>query len=197
MLADYQIFDLGNAVLQSGATIRDAKLAYKTFGALSPKKDNAIVYPTWYSGQHQDNEWLIGASMALDPSKYFIIIPNMLGNGLSSSPSNTPEPYSKARFPQVTIYDQVKLQHKLVTEKFGIEKLKLVTGWSMGAAQTFQWGASYPEMVERILPFEGAAGAPVEVSKEHEFLARGRRRHSRYGGALLQLEASIAGDTTR
>ena len=64
-----------------------------------PAKDNVIVYPTWYSGQHYDNEWLIGAGMALDPDKYFIIIPNMLGNGLSSSPSNTPEPYNGPRFP--------------------------------------------------------------------------------------------------
>jgi len=100
---DYQTFALGNVVLQSGATIRDAQLAYKTFGTLSPKKDNVIVYPTWYSAQHQDNEWLIGEGMALDPREYFIIIPNMLGNGLSSSPSNTPPPYDKARFPKVTV----------------------------------------------------------------------------------------------
>lgn len=156
-MVDYEIFELGDAVLQSGATVRNAKLAYKTFGALNSSRDNVIVYPTWYSAQHYENEWLIGENMALDPRKYFIIVPNMLGNGLSSSPSNTPEPYDRARFPQVTVYDQVRLQHKLVTEKFGIEKIKLVTGWSMGAAQTFQWGASYPDMVERILPFEGAA----------------------------------------
>jgi len=156
-MTDYQTFPLGNVVLQSGATLRNAHLAYKTFGTLSPRKDNVIVYPTWYSAQHQDNEWLIGEGMALDPRKYFIIIPNMLGNGLSSSPSNTPAPYDKARFPRVTVYDQVVLQHRLVTEKFGIEKLALVTGWSMGAAQTFQWGATYPDMVERILPFQGAA----------------------------------------
>ena len=156
-MADYEIFDLGNTVLQSGATLRDAKLAYKTFGTLSPKKDNVIVFPTWYSAQHYDNEWLIDKGKALDPGKYFIIIPNMLGNGLSTSPSNTPEPYDRARFPHITVYDQVVQQHKLVTQKFGIEKIKLVTGWSMGAAQSFQWGASFPDMVERICPFQGAA----------------------------------------
>lgn len=94
MSVDYQIYDLGNLALQRGATLRDCKLAYKTFGQLNAAKDNVIVYPTWYSGQHTDNEWLIGPGMALDPAKYFIIIPNMLGNGLSSSPSNTPEPYT-------------------------------------------------------------------------------------------------------
>ena len=115
MSVDYQIYDLGNLALQRGATIRDCKLAYKTFGQLNAAKDNVIVYPTWYSGQHYDNEWLIGPGMALDPAKYFIIIPNMLGNGLSSSPSNTPEPYNGPRFPQVTAYDNVRAQHRLVT----------------------------------------------------------------------------------
>jgi len=78
MPQDYEIFDLGDVRLQRGATLRDCKLAYKTFGKLSAAKDNAIVYPTWYSGQHYDNEWLVGSGMALDPDKYFII-PNMLG----------------------------------------------------------------------------------------------------------------------
>ena len=156
-MADYEIFEAGAVTLQSGATIRDCKLAYKTFGALNAKKDNVIVYPTWYSGQHPDNEWLIGAGLALDPAKYFIIIPNMIGNGLSSSPSNTPEPYNASRFPNVTAFDNVSLQHRLVTEKFGIERVKLVTGWSMGALQTFHWGCLYPDMVERILPFCGSA----------------------------------------
>jgi homoserine O-acetyltransferase len=81
----------------------------------------------------------------------------MLGNGLSSSPSNTPPPFDRARFPRITVYDNVRLQHRLVTEHFGIEKIALVTGWSMGAMQAFHWGALYPDMVERILPFMGAA----------------------------------------
>ncbi|MBW8711991.1 MAG: alpha/beta fold hydrolase, partial [Mycobacterium sp.] len=154
---DYEIFDLGDVVLQGGATLRDAKLAYKIYGELNADKSNAIVYPTWYSGRHWDNEWLIGEGMALDPANYFIIVPNMLGNGLSSSPSNTPPPYDKARFPHVTFYDQVHQQHKLVTEKFGIEKLPLVTGWSMGAGQTYQWAVSFPDMVERACPFCGSS----------------------------------------
>jgi len=156
-MPDYEIFELGNLTLQSGATLRNAKLAYKTYGTLNADKSNAIVYPTWYSGQHYDNEWLIGEGMALDPQKYFIVIPNMLGNGLSSSPSNTPQPYNKARFPNVTFYDNVRAQHQMVTEKFGIEKIALVVGWSMGAGQTYQWAVSYPDMVERILPFCGSA----------------------------------------
>lgn len=154
---DYEIFEAGDVRLQGGATLRGCKLAYKTYGALSRAKDNVIVYPTWYSGQHYDNEWLIGAGRALDPTTQFIIIPNMLSNGLSSSPSNTAEPYNGPRFPRVTAYDNVRLQHRLVAEKFGIERVRLVTGWSMGALQAFHWGALYPDMVERIAPFCGSA----------------------------------------
>ncbi|QOF78753.1 alpha/beta fold hydrolase [Variovorax sp. 38R] len=154
---DYEIFDLGDVPLQRGATLRDARLAYKTYGKLNADKSNVIVYPTWYSGQHYDNEWLIGPGMALDPEKYFIIVPNMLGNGLSSSPSNTPEPYNLSRFPDITLYDNVTLQHRLVTEKFGIQQVALVVGWSMGAQQTNQWGCLYPDMVKRIAPFCGSA----------------------------------------
>ena len=157
MTLDYEIFELGDFALQNGAILREAKLAYKTFGTLNAAKDNAVLYPTWYSGQHYDNEWLVGPGMALDPGRYFIIIPNMFGNGLSSSPSNTPEPYNAARFPKVTAYDNVRAQHRLVTEHLEIAHLRLVTGWSMGGLQTFHWGAMYPGMMDLLAPFCGSA----------------------------------------
>lgn len=156
-MRDYELYELGDIQLQSGNILPNAVLAYKTYGTLNAEKNNVIVYPTWFAGLHTDNEWLIGTGKALDPEKYFIIIPNMLGNGLSSSPSNTPAPYHQANFPLISIYDNVRLQHQLVTQKFGISKIALVVGWSLGAVQTFQWGASYPDMVERIAPFGGTA----------------------------------------
>lgn len=156
-MKDYDIYELGDVVLQCQQTLRNCQLAYKTYGKLNEAKDNVIIYPTWYSGQHYENEWLIGPGMALDPEEYFIIIPNMLGNGLSTSPSNAAAPYNASRFPNITAYDNVRVQHRLVTEKFGITKIKLVTGWSMGALQTYHWGCLYPDMVERILPFQGSA----------------------------------------
>jgi len=78
---NYEVFDLSDVVLREGATLRDAKLAYKTYGTLNEAKSNAIVYPTWYSGRHWENEWLIGESMALDPNKYFIIAPTCSATG--------------------------------------------------------------------------------------------------------------------
>lgn len=150
-------YALGDVKLQRGGTLKDAKIFYKTFGALNDDKSNAILYPTWFTGFPENNEWLIGEGMALDPAKYFIIIVCAFGNGYSSSPSNTPEPYDAARFPEVMLYDNVVCQHRLVTEYFGISSLELVVGWSMGAQQTYQWGCLYPEMVKRIAPFCGSA----------------------------------------
>jgi len=148
---DFSLYNLGDIKLQSGNIIKDAQIAYKTYGTLNPEKDNVILYPTWYSGFISDNEWLIGKGMALDPEKYFIIIVCLFGNGQSSSPSNHQE------FHNMTLYDNVTQQHRLIKEHFKVEKIKLVTGWSMGAQQTYQWGCLYPDMVERIAPFAGSA----------------------------------------
>ena len=141
-MADYEIFELGDVVLQSGITLRQAKIAYKTYGKLGPSRDNVIVMPTFYGGQHVDTEAMMGSGRALDPGRYFIIVPNMFGNGLSSSPSNTPPPLDRAAFPNITLYDNVVCQHRLVTEHLGIDRIKLVVGFSMGAQQAFQVGGA-------------------------------------------------------
>jgi len=152
-----EFFEAGDTTLQSGMVLPGVRIAYRTHGRLNAARDNAIVYPTHYSGTHDSNVWAIGMDKALNPDKYFIIIPNMLGNGQSSSPGNTPAPFDGPRFPLVTVLDNVRLQHRLITERFGISTLALVTGHSMGALQTFQWGALYPGMVQRIAPFCGSA----------------------------------------
>jgi len=154
---DYQVFDAGNVALQSGLTYRGAKLAYKTYGNLNSARSNAVVYCTPFGAHHTDIEFMVAPGAALDPTKYFIIVPNMFGNGLSSSPSNTPAPYDKCRYPHFTPYDNVAVQHKLLTELFGITTLQLVYGWSMGGIQAYQWAAQYPEMVQRIGVSCGAA----------------------------------------
>jgi len=129
---DYEIFELGDVALQSGLTLRNAQLAYKTFGRLNQSRSNVIVYPTSYGAQHTDIEWLIRPGRALDPDRYFIIIPNMFGNGLSSSPSNVGPPHDRGRFPGVTAADNVRMQRRLLAERLDIERIALVYGWSMG-----------------------------------------------------------------
>ena len=156
-MPDYEIFELGDVALQSGLTLRQAKLIYKTYGKLNAARDNVIVMPTYYGGQHSDNEAMLGAGRALDPARYFIVMPNMFGNGLSSSPSNTPPPFDRAAFPNVTVYDNVVCQHRLLTRHLGLNRIKLVVGFSMGAQQAFQWGALYSDIVQAIAPLCGTA----------------------------------------
>src|SRR4051794_37921721 len=121
-------FELGDFALECGATVPDARLGYKTHGVLNADRNNAILYPTPYPAHHGDIEWLIGPGKALDPAKYFIIVLDQLGNGLSSSPSNTPAPFDRGNFPAVVVRDDVKAQHQFVFEGLGIRRIALVCG---------------------------------------------------------------------
>ncbi|MSP68256.1 MAG: alpha/beta fold hydrolase [Alphaproteobacteria bacterium] len=153
----HHYFDLGNFPLIKGGTLRGAKLAYKTHGTLNARKSNAILFPHMYSGSPMHMEMFVGKGRTLDPAKYFIILPGQLGNGISTSPSNTGAPFNQAAFPQVMIGDDVVAQHRLLTQKFGIKELQLVLGWSMGAQQTYEWAIRFPDMVMRAAPFAGTA----------------------------------------
>ncbi len=101
-----------------------------------------------------DNIWLIGEDKALNPEKYFIIIPALFGNGQSSSPSNSP---SLRPFPICLFYDNALAQHTFVTKHLGINHARAVLEWSMGAGQTYQWVTQYPDFMDLIFPFCGAA----------------------------------------
>jgi homoserine O-acetyltransferase/O-succinyltransferase len=155
----FKYYDLGpNFTLEEGGTLRGAQLAYATHGKLNKAKDNAILIPTWYSGTSKIFEQAyIGKGRALDPSKYFIIVINQLGNGLSSSPHNTAGTGGRGGFPRIRIGDDVRAQHQFVTQHFGLKSLALVVGGSMGAQQTFEWAVRYPEMVKRAAPIAGTA----------------------------------------
>ena len=107
----------------------------------------------------------IGKGRALDPDRYFILVVNQIGNGLSTSPHNTPAPGGMGNCPYVRIGDDVRAQHKLVTEKFGLTSLALVVGGSMGAQQTYEWAVRHPDMVRRAAPIAGTAKNTI-----HDFL---------------------------
>ena len=158
-IRDYEILNLGDFEFQTGTTIPDAKLAYKTYGKLNSEANNAIILVHGVNGTHESTVSVLmeGEERAISPERHFIIAPNMFGNGVSSSPSNTPPPFEGPDFPPVTIYDNVRAQYKLVTEKLGISKLKLVAGSSMGGLQSFHWAAMYPDMLENVVPICGTA----------------------------------------
>ena len=149
------IYDAGITKLQSGMRLH-AQLSWKTHGTLAADKSNVIVYPTSYGAQHPDLEWLIGPDKILDPARWFIVIPDMFGNGLSSSPSDTDD------YPTlVTIHDNVQVQRQALRALFGIDRVACVYGWSMGALQAYHWAALFPGAVERIVVNCGVARTAV------------------------------------
>ena len=158
-------YELGDIELLSGETLLSAKLAYKTYGALNSDKNNVILLPTFYTGTHKRNEGFFGANRAINPEKHFIISINLFGNGLSTSPSNADKKQRGSKFPTITLWDNIKCQHELLIKNFNIEKIALVTGWSMAGCQSYQWAAQYPDMVEAILPFCASA-----KTSEHNFV---------------------------
>ena len=95
--------------------------------------------PTSYGAQHPDLEWLIGPDGILDPTRWFIVIPNMFTNGLSSSPSNTRALAGAGHRPGT----MSRAQRRLLREVFGVERLHCVYGWSMGAQQAYHWAAAF------------------------------------------------------
>ncbi|MEL7357843.1 MAG: alpha/beta fold hydrolase [Cyanobacteria bacterium J06560_6] len=147
-------FSIKNFELQCGVTLSEATLVYQTYGALNAKRTNVVLYPTSYGAQHTDVDWLVRPDGILDPTKWFVIMPNMFGNGLSTSPSNCET--AKAPGFYFTHYDNVRAQRSLL-DSLGIEHLALVYGWSMGAQQGYHWGALYPESVARIAAICGTA----------------------------------------
>ena len=146
-------FSLGNFVLDSGETLPDAQITYRTLGKLAEDGANCIMLPTYYTGSHLSYDPMIGTGKALDPQCWYIVIPNMFGNGRSTSPSNWGQ---AGAFPTVSIADNIRAQHRLL-ESLGVTRLALVAGWSLGAMQAWGWAGLYPEMVQRVLPWCGAA----------------------------------------
>ena len=158
---EYELISVGRLDLEDGGTIPDCQLAVATFGELNDAKDNAILVTTWYSGTHQIfRDVYIGAEHALNPERYFIVVVNQIGDGLSTSPHNADGPneaIAMSRFPKVRIGDDVVAQERLLREHFGIERLQFVTGGSMGAQQTYEWAVRFPDKVLRAAAMAGTA----------------------------------------
>jgi homoserine O-acetyltransferase len=151
------VYELDDFELQSGIVLPNAKISYSIHGELNENRDNVIVYPTYSGSRHTGNEDFIGGENALDPREYFIVVPDMFCNGLSTSPSNCEPPYDGPRFPLVTAYDNVRAQYLLLTEHFQVTGLELMIGFSMSGQQAYHWGAHYPDYVKRICAICGSA----------------------------------------
>lgn len=165
----HQTHVLGDLRLESGEVIRDFTMSYVTHGTLNADKSNAVLMVTAIGGNHHRIDYLIGPGRALDPSKYFIIATDAIGNGLTTSPSNS-KSQPRMQFPRFNMRDMVHSQHRLVTEKFGIRKLVSVVGASMGGMQALQWAVSHPDMMESIVPIIPLGRTPAWTTGVLEML---------------------------
>ena len=152
-----EMFEAGDVVLQCGHVFPGMQLAYRTYGTLNAARDNVVVYPTSFAAQHHDTEWLAAPGGILDIDRWFVVIPDLFGNGLSSSPSNSTDRFPLSDFPRISYHDAVSVQRRMLGEVFGIERVALVYGWSMGGMQAYQWAASFRSMVQRVAVVCGSA----------------------------------------
>jgi homoserine O-acetyltransferase len=169
-------FVIHNFRTELGVTLPEAHIVYATWGTLNADKSNAILLPSHYMANYHGYDWLMGPDKALDSSKLFLVATELFGNGRSSSPSNTPEPFHGPRFPVMTIRDNVNAVHQLLVDDLKITHLRAVIGFSMGAQQAFQWGVSYPDFMDRLVATSGTAKT--------------------YGHGFVRLESQIAAITT-
>jgi len=155
--AERHEFVIANFRTESGVVLPQAHIVYGTYGHLNPDRTNAILLPSHYMANLRGYEWLIGPGKSLDPSELFLVTSELFGNGRSSSPSNTPEPFHGPRFPVTTIRDNVDAVHRLLVEELKVTHLRAVIGFSMGAQQAFQWAVSYPDCMDRVVATSGTA----------------------------------------
>lgn len=152
---ELQFGELGDFRLENGQTIRNCRIGYRTFGKLAADKSNAILFPTWFTGTTKQLAGLMGPGNVVDTSRYFVIAVDAIGDGYSTSPSNSKE-QPRMQFPKFSIRDMVESQHRLVTGTLHLDHLYAVMGVSMGGMQTFQWAVSYPAFFDKGIPIVGS-----------------------------------------
>jgi homoserine O-acetyltransferase len=147
-IADYRF--------EGGGVLPVARVAYAAFGTLNTARDNAVLLTTSYGADYHVYDFLVGPGKALDPARHFIVTTEMFGNGVSSSPSNTPAPYAGPDFPAIAIRDNVEASRRVLAH-LGVAHVRAVAGFSMGGQQAFQWAVSHPDFMDAIVPWCGTA----------------------------------------
>ncbi|MDB5852073.1 MAG: homoserine acetyltransferase [Herminiimonas sp.] len=185
----HQTYRLGDLKLESGEAIKDFSISYVTHGTLNADKSNAILMVTAIGGNHHRLDYLIGPGRALDPAKYFIVCTDAIGNGLTTSPSNS-KAQPRMQFPRFNIRDMVTSQQRLITEKFGIKQLVTVVGASMGGMQALQWELSYPDMTQSAVPIIPLGRTPAWTTGVLEMLRQSIMADPRWAGGNYAADAA-------
>ncbi len=183
---------LGDFVLESGRVLKDLKLCYRTYGEKNAAGTNVILFPTWFNGTTAQLEtYILDQPAFVDPSRYFIIAVDAIGNGVSTSPTNAASGQRGKAFPQFTIGDMVRAQHLLLSKELGIHGLHAVVGISMGGMQAFEWMARYPHFMKKGVsivgtPQMGPADMAlwIEMGLEQANKPRQSGNHAGLGGIL-------------
>lgn len=169
--------DVGDVVLESGAVLPQARLAYETWGTLAPGRDNAVLVCHALTGDshvagpagpgHPTGGWwegLVGPGLALDTDRYFVVAPNVLGGCQGStgpsSPASDGRPWG-SRFPAITVRDQVTAE-TVLADALGISAWALVLGGSMGGMRALEWAVQEPHRVERLLVLASCAATTAD-----------------------------------
>src|SRR5262249_15859728 len=156
----HQLYNEGELRLESGEAIRDFSISYVTHGKLNERRSNAILMVTALGGNHHRIDFMIGPGKALDTDRYFIICTDAIGNGLTTSPSNS-KTQARMSFPKYAIRDMVESQYRLLKEKLGIDHVIAVIGPSMGGMQALQWGVSHPDFMDALVAMVPLAKTPA------------------------------------
>lgn len=163
--APQQFAQMGDLQLENKSVIRNCAIGYRTLGTLNADRSNAVVFLTWHTGKSEEALSMFGAKGLFDPTPYYVVIIDAIGNGVSCSPSNSTSQHG-IKFPSFTVRDMVASQHRLLTQKLGLQHVHAVMGYSMGGMQTFQWMVSHPEFMDVAIPI---AGTPRQSSYDMLF----------------------------
>ncbi|NKB64381.1 MAG: alpha/beta fold hydrolase [Gammaproteobacteria bacterium] len=155
-----QTLALGDFVLENGEAIQNFELSYIVHGTPASDGSNVILVTSSLAGDAHRLDFLIGEGLAFDPSQYCVIATDAIGNGWSSSPSNSKEQPAMA-FPQFGIRDMVESQRRLLQERFDLDQILAVAGASMGGMQALQWAVSHPTTMSTIIALVPLARTPA------------------------------------